>query len=183
MSSSSSLPIVREARDHINHYTDALSQIISRDLSNTLLTKIQFQRYVNWLLRLDKSEKVDLSGIKWLEMVLNQCVIGKTGIPGYTHTDHQEENQAAGIWRRYYHLHQRACACCIYTDSKHLWMVPRFVQAEWNGVWIRDMGAWTNWSVRRHLQTTGIWTEPIELSSDCRLLQVDIGAMFSGNVP
>ncbi|GAN06766.1 nuclear mRNA splicing protein [Mucor ambiguus] len=57
MSSSSSLPIVREARDHINHYTDALSQIISRDLSNTLLTKIQFQRYVNWLLRLDKSEK------------------------------------------------------------------------------------------------------------------------------
>ena len=60
MSSSSSLPIVREARDHINHYTDALSQIISRDLSNTLLTKIQFQRYVNWLLRLDKSEKVRL---------------------------------------------------------------------------------------------------------------------------
>ncbi|CAO3639382.1 unnamed protein product [Mucor fragilis] len=57
MSSSSALPIVREARDHINHYTDALSQIISRDLSNTLLTKIQFQRYVNWLLRLDKSEK------------------------------------------------------------------------------------------------------------------------------
>lgn len=59
MSSSSSLPIVREARDHINHYTDELSQIISRDLSNTLLTKIQFQRYVNWLLRLDKSEKVE----------------------------------------------------------------------------------------------------------------------------
>ena len=57
MSSSSSLPIVREARDHINHYTDELSQIVSRDLSNTLLTKIQFQRYVNWLLRLDKSER------------------------------------------------------------------------------------------------------------------------------
>ncbi|KAI8647760.1 Cullin repeat-like-containing domain protein [Parasitella parasitica] len=57
MSSSSSLPIIREARDHINRYTDELSEIISRDLSNTLLTKIQFQRYVNWLLRLDKSEK------------------------------------------------------------------------------------------------------------------------------
>jgi exocyst complex component 8 len=56
--SSSSLPIVREAKDQIEHYTDTLSQIISRDLSNTLLTKIQFQRYVNWLLRLDKSEKV-----------------------------------------------------------------------------------------------------------------------------
>lgn len=56
-SSASSLPIVREARDHIEQYTDILSTIISRDLSNTLLTKIQFQRYVNWLLRLDKSEK------------------------------------------------------------------------------------------------------------------------------
>ncbi|CAO3656357.1 unnamed protein product [Mucor hiemalis] len=56
-SSSSSLPIVREAKDHIEHCTDTLSTIISRDLSNTLLTKIQFQRYVNWLLRLDKSEK------------------------------------------------------------------------------------------------------------------------------
>ncbi|GAA5808941.1 hypothetical protein MFLAVUS_002341 [Mucor flavus] len=56
-SSASSLPIVREARDHIEQYTDTLSTIISRDLSNTLLTKIQFQRYVNWLLRLDKSEK------------------------------------------------------------------------------------------------------------------------------
>ncbi|KAI7873073.1 Cullin repeat-like-containing domain protein [Mucor mucedo] len=57
LSSSSSLPIVREAKDHIEQYTDTLSTIISRDLSNTLLTKIQFQRYVNWLLRLDKSEK------------------------------------------------------------------------------------------------------------------------------
>lgn len=56
-SSSSSLPIVREARDHIEQYTDTLSTIISRDLSNTLLTKIQFQRYVNWLLRLGKSER------------------------------------------------------------------------------------------------------------------------------
>lgn len=61
-SSSSSLPIVREAREHINHYTDVLCQIISKDLSNTLLTKIQFQRYVNWLLRLDKSEKVSQKG-------------------------------------------------------------------------------------------------------------------------
>lgn len=56
--SSGSLPIIREAREQINHYTDVLCQIISKDLSNTLLTKIQFQRYVNWLLRLDKSEKV-----------------------------------------------------------------------------------------------------------------------------
>ncbi|KAI9472182.1 MAG: Cullin repeat-like-containing domain protein [Benjaminiella poitrasii] len=56
-SSPSSLPIVREAREHINHYTDMLCEIISRDLSNTLLTKIQFQRYVNWLLRLNKSDK------------------------------------------------------------------------------------------------------------------------------
>ncbi len=56
-SSSSALPIVREAREHIEHSTDTLSNIISRDLSNTLLTKIQFQRYVNWLLRLDKSER------------------------------------------------------------------------------------------------------------------------------
>ncbi|KAI8366414.1 Cullin repeat-like-containing domain protein [Choanephora cucurbitarum] len=55
--SSSSLPVVKEARNNIDRYTDILSQIISRDLSNTLLTKIQFQRYVNWLLRLDKSEK------------------------------------------------------------------------------------------------------------------------------
>ncbi|OBZ84285.1 Exocyst complex component EXO84 [Choanephora cucurbitarum] len=55
--SPSSLPVVKEARNNIDHYTDILSQIISRDLSNTLLTKIQFQRYVNWLLRLDKSEK------------------------------------------------------------------------------------------------------------------------------
>ncbi|KAI8352539.1 Cullin repeat-like-containing domain protein [Blakeslea trispora] len=55
--SSSTLPVIKEARSHIEHYTDILSQIISRDLSNTLLTKIQFQRYVNWLLRLDKSEK------------------------------------------------------------------------------------------------------------------------------
>lgn len=72
MSSSSSLPIVREARDHINHYTDALSQIISRDLSNTLLTKIQFQRYVNWLLRLDKSEKVELNEANGSIAILNQ---------------------------------------------------------------------------------------------------------------
>ncbi|KAI7904033.1 Cullin repeat-like-containing domain protein [Cokeromyces recurvatus] len=56
-SSPNSLPIVREAKEHINDYTDMLCDIISRDLSNTLLTKIQFQRYVNWLLRLNKSEK------------------------------------------------------------------------------------------------------------------------------
>lgn len=122
-------------------------------------------------------------GKAWIRlhgMILNQHVIGKTGIFGYTHTDHQEENQAVGVWRWYHHLHQRACACCIYTDSKHLRMVPRFVQAEWNGVWIRNMGAWTDRGVRRHLQTSSIWAEPIELSGDCRLLQVDIGAMFSG---
>jgi hypothetical protein len=57
VSSSTALPLVKHARDHINVYTDKLSDIISRDLSNTLLTKIQFQRYVNWLLRLDKSER------------------------------------------------------------------------------------------------------------------------------
>ncbi|KAI8977021.1 Cullin repeat-like-containing domain protein [Mycotypha africana] len=57
MSTSSSFPIIREARDQIEHYTDELCTIISKDLSNTLLTKIQFQRYVNWLLRLGKSEK------------------------------------------------------------------------------------------------------------------------------
>lgn len=60
-SSAATLPVVREGREHINHYTDVLCQIISKDLSNTLLTKIQFQRYVNWLLRLDKSEKVNVT--------------------------------------------------------------------------------------------------------------------------
>lgn len=57
MTSPSSFPIIREAREHVMHYTETLCSIISRDLSNTLLTKIQFQRYVNWLLRLDRSEK------------------------------------------------------------------------------------------------------------------------------
>ncbi|KAG1445714.1 hypothetical protein G6F56_009819 [Rhizopus delemar] len=57
MTSSSSFPIIREARENMTHYTEILCSIISRDLSNTLLTKIQFQRYVNWLLRLDRSEK------------------------------------------------------------------------------------------------------------------------------
>ncbi|KAI8971198.1 Cullin repeat-like-containing domain protein [Pilobolus umbonatus] len=57
VSTPSTLPIVRETRDVIEQYTDTLSVIISKDLSNTLITKIQFQCYVNWLLRLDKSEK------------------------------------------------------------------------------------------------------------------------------
>ncbi|RCH85044.1 exocyst complex component exo84, partial [Rhizopus azygosporus] len=57
LTSPSSFPIIREAREHVAHYTDILCSIVSRDLSNTLLTKIQFQRYVNWLLRLEQSEK------------------------------------------------------------------------------------------------------------------------------
>ncbi|KAI9254022.1 Cullin repeat-like-containing domain protein [Sporodiniella umbellata] len=57
VTSSSQFPIIREAKENMAHYTESLGSIISRDLSNTLLTKIQFQRYVNWLLRLERSEK------------------------------------------------------------------------------------------------------------------------------
>ncbi|CAO3638718.1 unnamed protein product [Cunninghamella echinulata] len=50
-------PIIKESMDQISKYTDSLGATISIDLGNPLLTKIQFQRYVDWLLRLDKGEK------------------------------------------------------------------------------------------------------------------------------
>ncbi|CAO3614650.1 unnamed protein product [Cunninghamella blakesleeana] len=50
-------PIIKESMDQISKYTDSLGATICNDLGNPLLTKIQFQRYVDWLLRLDKGEK------------------------------------------------------------------------------------------------------------------------------
>ncbi|KAI9476614.1 Cullin repeat-like-containing domain protein [Zychaea mexicana] len=50
-------PLLRESKRQVDKYTESLSSIISHDLSNILLTKIQFQRLVNWLLRLDKGEE------------------------------------------------------------------------------------------------------------------------------
>jgi hypothetical protein len=94
-SSSSSLPIVRETKDHIEHYTDTLSQIISRDLSNTLLTKIQFQRYVNWLLRLEKSEKVTRSPLFQFYTLIDLLKLGASSILGYPYIDHQEKNKVS----------------------------------------------------------------------------------------
>ncbi|KAI8342796.1 Cullin repeat-like-containing domain protein [Chlamydoabsidia padenii] len=44
-------------KDQVAKYTDTLSATICSDLGNPLLTKLQFQRYVDWLLRLDKGEK------------------------------------------------------------------------------------------------------------------------------
>jgi hypothetical protein len=46
--------------DEVAKYTDSLGATICSDLGNPLLTKLQFQRYVDWLLRLDKGEKVTL---------------------------------------------------------------------------------------------------------------------------
>ncbi|KAI8583223.1 hypothetical protein K450DRAFT_224806 [Umbelopsis ramanniana AG] len=43
-------------KEEIDTYVDKLSKAIGRDLSNSLLTKVQFQRNVNWLLRLGLGE-------------------------------------------------------------------------------------------------------------------------------
>lgn len=46
-------------KEEIDTYVDKLSKAIGRDLSNSLLTKVQFQRNVNWLLRLGLGETVN----------------------------------------------------------------------------------------------------------------------------
>ncbi|KAI8089706.1 uncharacterized protein BX664DRAFT_280848 [Halteromyces radiatus] len=50
-------PLIRDSLDKVAKYTDSLGATICNDLGNPLLTKLQFQRYVDWLLRLDKGEK------------------------------------------------------------------------------------------------------------------------------
>lgn len=55
------VPLIQESRTQLQYYTNSLSSCISHDLGNTLLTKLQFQRLVNWLLRLDKGEEVCLA--------------------------------------------------------------------------------------------------------------------------
>ncbi|KAI9316768.1 Cullin repeat-like-containing domain protein [Dichotomocladium elegans] len=54
---SKSTPLLRESKERVQKYSESLASIISHDLGNTLLTKLQFQRLVNWLLRLDKGEE------------------------------------------------------------------------------------------------------------------------------
>ena len=58
MSYKKDTPLLRESKRQVEKYTESLSSIISNDLSNILLTKLQFQRLVNWLLRLGKGEEV-----------------------------------------------------------------------------------------------------------------------------
>ncbi|KAI9029667.1 Cullin repeat-like-containing domain protein [Phycomyces nitens] len=48
---------LRDIRSQVQKYTDLLCATISHDLGNILLTKLQFQRFVGWLLRLDKGEQ------------------------------------------------------------------------------------------------------------------------------
>ncbi|KAF7729574.1 exocyst complex component exo84 [Apophysomyces ossiformis] len=50
-------PFLRDTQAGVKKYTDSLCTLICHDLSNTLLTKLQFQRYVGWLLRLDKGKQ------------------------------------------------------------------------------------------------------------------------------
>ncbi|KAG0191120.1 exocyst complex component exo84 [Apophysomyces sp. BC1034] len=50
-------PFLREAAAGVKKYTDSLCTMICHDLSNTLLTKLQSQRYVGWLLRLEKGKQ------------------------------------------------------------------------------------------------------------------------------
>ncbi|KAI8142748.1 Cullin repeat-like-containing domain protein [Fennellomyces sp. T-0311] len=50
-------PLLRESKRRVDKFTESLGDIISHDLSNILLTKLQFQRLVNWLLRLNKGEE------------------------------------------------------------------------------------------------------------------------------
>ncbi|KAI7864510.1 Cullin repeat-like-containing domain protein [Spinellus fusiger] len=50
-------PVLREPKIFLQKYTDQLCEIISHDLGNILLTKLQFQRFVGWLLRLEKGEQ------------------------------------------------------------------------------------------------------------------------------
>ncbi|ORZ22378.1 hypothetical protein BCR42DRAFT_167306 [Absidia repens] len=50
-------PLIRDAMDVVAKYSDSLGATICSDLGNPLLTKLQFQRFVDWLLRLDKGEK------------------------------------------------------------------------------------------------------------------------------
>jgi hypothetical protein len=45
-------------KEEIDTYVEKLSRAIGRDLSNSLLTKVQFQRNINWLLRLGLGETV-----------------------------------------------------------------------------------------------------------------------------
>lgn len=45
-------------KEEIDVYVEKLSRAIGRDLSNSLLTKVQFQRNINWLLRLGLGETV-----------------------------------------------------------------------------------------------------------------------------
>lgn len=53
-------PLLRASKTRVQKYSESLASIISQDLQNTLLTKLQFQRLVNWLLRLDKGDEVSL---------------------------------------------------------------------------------------------------------------------------
>ncbi|CDH50968.1 nuclear mrna via spliceosome-related [Lichtheimia corymbifera JMRC:FSU:9682] len=50
-------PLLRASKSRVQKYSESLASIISQDLQNTLLTKLQFQRLVNWLLRLDKGDE------------------------------------------------------------------------------------------------------------------------------
>ncbi|ORY93831.1 Cullin repeat-like-containing domain protein [Syncephalastrum racemosum] len=50
-------PVLRDGKAQVQKYTELLCTTISSDLSNTLLTKLQFQRLVNWLLRLNKGDQ------------------------------------------------------------------------------------------------------------------------------
>ncbi|KAL0088986.1 Cullin repeat-like-containing domain protein [Phycomyces blakesleeanus] len=54
---SADLAALRDIRTQVQKYTDLLCTTISNDLGNILLTKLQFQRFVGWLLRLDKGEQ------------------------------------------------------------------------------------------------------------------------------
>ncbi|KAI8070323.1 Cullin repeat-like-containing domain protein [Gongronella butleri] len=50
-------PWIQQCMDQLATSTEALSSTIANDLSNPLLSKLQFQRYVDWLLRLGKGEQ------------------------------------------------------------------------------------------------------------------------------
>ncbi|ORX62655.1 hypothetical protein DM01DRAFT_1330781 [Hesseltinella vesiculosa] len=50
-------PWIQQCQDQLVKSTETLSDTIAHDLSNPLLSKLQFQRYVDWLLRLGNGEQ------------------------------------------------------------------------------------------------------------------------------
>ncbi|KAI8384379.1 Cullin repeat-like-containing domain protein [Radiomyces spectabilis] len=65
---------LQDMRKRVQHYTESLCDLICQDLGNTLLTKLQFQRFVNWLLRLNKGEQAREMFLKTRSLIIKKRI-------------------------------------------------------------------------------------------------------------